>query len=286
MKSIRLFAVVAIACFSTTVSAAEIRPDAKLVYKTVGEVKLKLHTFYPANHKPGEKRPCIVFFFGGGWRGGTPKQFYPHCKHLAAKGMVAYSAEYRVSSKHKTTPKECVKDGKSAVRWIRQHAEQLGIDPQRVAAGGGSAGGHVAAAAGTLKKFDEKGEDLSVSSRPDALVLFNPVYDNGPGGYGHDRVKDYWQDISPLHNIDARTPPTIVFMGTRDQHVPQQTAIKYRDLMHEAGRRCELYLYEGQPHGFFNYRGGSNRYYDETVEQMDRFLSSLGYLKANVDTKK
>ena len=251
MKFVTKFTLLALTCLSMTASAAEMVPDAEPVYKTVGNVELKLHVFYPPDHKPGEKRPCIVFFFGGGWIGGTPKQFYPHCKHLASQGMVACSAEYRVSSKHKTTPKECVMDGKSAVRWIRQHATQLGIDPQHVAAGGGSAGGHVAAATGTLTGYDEVDEDLSISSKPDALVLFNPVYDNGPDGYGYDRVKSYWRGFSPMHNIDANTPPTIVFMGTRDEHVPEKTAIKYRDLMQKAGQRCDLHLYEGQPHGFF-----------------------------------
>ena len=136
--------------------------------------------------------------------------------------MVAICAEYRVSSRHKTSPRECVQDGKSAMRWVRSHSSELGIDPHRIAAGGGSAGGHVAAATATVKGFDEPGEDITVSARPDALVLFNPVYDNGPKGYGHDRVKDYWKEFSPLHNLDKTTPPTIVFLGTEDKLVPPQ----------------------------------------------------------------
>ena len=143
-----------------------------------------------------------------------------------------------------------------------------------IAAGGGSAGGHVAAATGMAKEISEEGEDLKVSSRPEALVLFNPVYDNGPKGYGHKRVQDYWEKISPMHNLDEKTPPTIVFLGTKDSLIPVATAEKYRDTMKKAGVRSELFLYEGQPHGFFN-KGK----YKETVKEMDIFLTSLGYLK-------
>ena len=158
-------------------------PDRTVQYKRVGETDLTLDVFLPPGHKSSDRRPAIVFFFGGGWNGGSPSQFYPHCQYLASRGMVAMSAEYRVKSRHETTPRECVKDGKSALRWIRRHAAELGIDPDKVAAGGGSAGGHVAAATATTKGFNEAGEDLSVSCRPNVLVLFNPVYLNGPTVY-------------------------------------------------------------------------------------------------------
>ena len=253
--------------------AAGPTPDEQKTYKKVGDVELKLHIFNPEGHKASDKKPAIVFCFGGGWNGGSPSQFYPQCEHLAKRGMVAISAEYRVKSRNGTTPIECVKDGNSAVRWVRAHAAELGIDPKKLAAGGGSAGGHVAAATGTTKGIIEKGEDVSISSKPDALVLFNPVYDNGPKGYGHSRVKKYWKQISPMHNLDKTTPPTIVFLGTKDSLIPVATAEKYRDLMADAGVKSELFLYEGQPHGFFN-----KAKYDETVKEMDRFLVSLGFL--------
>jgi acetyl esterase/lipase len=259
--------------------AADIVPDEKVTYKTIDDVELQLHIFKPDNHKATDSRPCIVFFFGGGWAGGSPSQFYPHCRYLSSRGLVAISAEYRVKNRHKTTPYECVKDGKSAIRWVRLHADKLGIDPRRIAAGGGSAGGHVAAATGSVKQFQEPGEDIAISTRPNALVLFNPVYDNGPEGYGHDRVEDHWRAFSPMHNIDGDTPPTIVFLGTKDKLIPVSTAEKYKDLMVRSGGRCDLHLYEGRPHGFFNYRGGKNTYYYQTVIEADKFLASIGYLE-------
>jgi acetyl esterase/lipase len=130
-------------------------------------------------------------------------------------------------------------DGKSAIRWVRKNAVRLGVDPKKIAAGGGSAGGHVAAAAGTLKGLEDKNDDFSVSSKPNALVLFSPVFDNGPEGYGYERVKDRYREISPIHNIAKGTPPTIVFLGSEDKHTPVATAQKYKKLMEEKSSRCE-----------------------------------------------
>jgi acetyl esterase/lipase len=249
------------------------------VFKTVGDTKLYLHIFEPEGHAAKDQRPAAVFFFGGGWNGGSPKQFEPHCRYLASRGLVAITAEYRVKSRHGTSPFECVKDGKSAVRWIRANASQLGIDPNRIAAGGGSAGGHVAAATGNLPGLEEAGEDSKVSSKPNALVLFNPVYDNGPTGYGHDRVKDRYKEISPLHNIRDGAPPTIVFLGTEDKLIPVETAKKFEQKMRSVGSRCDTIFYDGQPHGFFNKGRSEDKYYVETVQAMDEFLISLGWLK-------
>ena len=253
-------------------------------YKQVGDTKLFLHVFNPKDHKASDRRPAIVFFFGGGWNGGTPKQFEPHCTYLASRGMVAITAEYRVKSRNKTTPFECVKDGKSAIRWVRANAGKLGVDPKRVAAGGGSAGGHVAAVTGNCPGLEEEGENLKVSSKPDVLVLFNPVYDNSSKGYGHDRVKPRWKEISPMHNIRKGAPPTIVFLGTKDKLIPVSTAQEYEKRLVAVGSRSELHLYEGATHGFFNKSKGDA--YPDTVIKMDDFLNSLGWLKGEPTIKK
>ncbi len=260
-------------------SADEPAPTHKVVYKTVGKVKLRLHVFEPPGHQPSDRRAAIVFFFGGGWNGGSPNQFYPHCQHLAERGMVAMSAEYRVRSRHKTTPFECVQDGKSAIRFVRSHADELGIDPARIAAGGGSAGGHVAAATATVPGLNEPGEDVAVSCVPNALVLFNPVYDNGPDGWGHGRVGDRYREISPLHNISKGMPPAIVFLGTKDKLIPVATAEKFRDAMRAAGSRSELVLFRGRGHGFFNASREGGKDYRATLAAMDRFLTELKFLQ-------
>ncbi len=272
MKKMNVTFLLIIIAFSQLI--AETQPDKIIQYKSIDRIKLTLHIFNPANHQASDKTPAIVFFFGGGWKNGDPTHFYPQSVYLASRGMVAICADYRTESRHNTPPSECVKDGKSAIRWIRSHASELGIDPDKLAAGGGSAGGHVAAATGTVQGFNESGEDTSISCIPNALVLFNPVYDNGPDGYGYDRVKEYWNSFSPLHNLNKKTPPTIVFLGTEDPLITVSTAEEYQRRMEALGIRSDLHFYEGQKHGFFN-----KIKYDETVLQMDHFLISLGFLK-------
>ncbi|GAH69662.1 unnamed protein product, partial [marine sediment metagenome] len=240
-------------------------------------VELRLHIFNPSGLDQSDKRPAIVFFFGGGWVSGSPGQFFPHCQYLASRGMVAISAEYRVKNRHGTTPLECVADGKSAVRWVRTHAGELGVDPDRIAAGGGSAGGHVAASAGIVQGLDEEHEDASVSSVPNALVLFNPVVDLSVVA---DRFGERGLAISPVRHVREDLPPTIIFHGTADQLVPIESVERFCEKMTEAGNRCELVKFEGRPHAFFNY-GTSKEDYADTVRRADRFLTSLGYLEGD-----
>ncbi|VGO23360.1 alpha/beta hydrolase [Pontiella sulfatireligans] len=264
-------------CFLAVASAwaaDKPKPDQLIPYKETPQGELRLHIFNPKNQTPKKKAPAIVFFFGGGWNSGSPSQFYAQSKHLAQRGMVAIAAEYRTKKGHGTDPRACVMDAKSAMRWVRAHAGQLGIDPNRIAASGGSAGGHLAAATATLEKFDEPGEDVSVSCRPQALALFNPVFDNGEKGYGYDRVESYWQDFSPMHNLKKGAPPTIVFLGTKDDLIPVETAEEYKAVMEANGGRCDLHLYKDQSHGFFN-----KAKYKETLAETDQFFVSLGWLK-------
>ena len=99
------------------------------------------------------------------------------------------------------------------MRYVRSHAEGLGIDPDRIAAAGGSAGGHLAVFTALVPGIDDPAEDLKVSCKPQALVLFNPVFNNGPGQYGYKRVGQRFHDFSPAHNISKDTPPTISDRG-------------------------------------------------------------------------
>lgn len=259
------------------------------VYKEASGDQLWIYRFDPVEHEHDaakDQRPAVVFFFGGGWNGGTVTQFEQHAKYLAARGMVTFVADYRVKSRQKTAPNACVADGKSAIRWVRERAKDLGIDPNRIAAGGGSAGGHVAAASGICDELDDPAEQNSqTSSKANALLLFNPVYDNGPTGYGHDRVKEWFPAISPAHNITVDDPPTIVFLGSNDSLVPVATAERFDADLKAAGIKSELWIYEGQPHGFFNESKSKESFLD-TIRKMDKFLVSLGWLDGDCDETK
>lgn len=256
------------------------------VYKTVDSRELKLYVTSPEGHKAGDSTPAIVFFHGGGWTSGAPGQFTEHAKYLASRGMVCVQVQYRLLVDKKATPEVCIADAKSAMRWVRSHATELGIDPKRIAAGGGSAGGHLAAATATIEGCNDKGDDLSVDPKPQALVLFNPVYNNGPdGGWGYARTGERYRDFSPGHNIRKGMPPAIVCFGSNDSTTAGGIAEKFRDDMKAVGSRSELTIYEGQNHGFFNYDRNGGRWFRLTMLEADKFLASLGYLKGEPTIK-
>ncbi|NLN28036.1 MAG: alpha/beta hydrolase [Firmicutes bacterium] len=192
-----------------------------------------------------------------------------------SRGMVAIVADYRVALRHGTTWFDSVRDAKSAIRWVREHADELGIDPDRIVAAGGSAGGHLAAAAALVEGYDD--EPRAVSARPNALILFNPALDLTAFP-----VPDHWlersTDISPLHQVGPGAPPTLVLHGTSDMTVPFAQAVQFCAAMEEAGNRCELQTYPGRGHGFFNYRPRTMDDFVDTLRRADRFLVSLGYL--------
>ena len=101
-------------------------------YRKIGDTELKVWVFDQAP-KQTAPRPAIVFFFGGGWTGGSPTQFEPQSRHLAERGMIAIVADYRVKTRQDAKPADCVSDAKACVRWVRANAARLGIDPERIA---------------------------------------------------------------------------------------------------------------------------------------------------------
>ncbi|MGB7327143.1 MAG: alpha/beta hydrolase [Rubripirellula sp.] len=272
-------------CFCIAIAGSASGADAAptehtLNYKTVSvkgkDVELKIDWTRPADWKATDSRPAVVFFHGGGWTGGAPGQFAEHSIELAKLGIVCFRGQYRLlDKKNKDAPDVCVEDASDALEYVRGHASEFGIDPNRIAAGGGSAGGHLAAYLGMM---DDTKSD--VSRKPDALLLFNPVYDNGPGGWGTARVGDQYAKYSPAHNITADDPPSIVFLGTNDKLIPVAAAEKFRDDCKQVGVNSELHLYEKQPHGFFNAKkGGTGEHYRDTLAKSIVFLTNLGWIQ-------
>lgn len=255
------------------------------VFKTIGLNKLKLYVFEPTIQEDKGNVPAIVFFHGGGFTGGKVSQFERQCKYLASRGMVTVLAEYRLVNWCNITHFECVEDAKSAIRWVRVHSDELGVDKDRIVAGGGSAGGHLAACTALINGYDDVNEDPNVSSVPNALVLFNPVL-NFPESCK--KAASIYQnsgfnkatEISPMHNVHKGAPPTIIFHGTADESVPFSHAIEFCEEMKKYGNNCELVPFEGGKHGFFNYQYGELNF-NTTMEKTINFLSFIGYLKGD-----
>ena len=252
----------------------------RYIYKKTPEGNLSIDVHFPEGWKTTDRHPAIVFFFGGGWRTGTIFHFLPQAKYLASRGMVTARAEYRIKSRHGTTPDKCVEDGKSAVRWLRANAAKLGIDPQRIVASGGSAGGHVAACTWTVNGLEAEGENLSISSKPNLLVLFNPVLNCTSERHvkriGSEKIAKL---ISPNLHLTKNTPPVVIFFGTKDRL--ETGGKEYVEIARKLGITAELYTAEDQSHGFFN----RSPWLERTIYLMDQFLGRYGYLKGEPTVK-
>lgn len=253
--------------------AASLEPTRTIVYKKVADRELVLHVFEPAGFKPTDKRPCFVAIHGGGWTGMEPRRFFPFADYFAKSGMVGISVQYRLANaKTGATVFDCVKDVRSALRYVRAHAAELGIDPQKIIASGGSAGGHLAAATAMFDGVNENTDDLKVSPVPNALVLLFPVIDTSKEGYGNAKIGERWQEISPRHQVRAGLPPTIVFHGTGDTVTPFAGAQAFHDEMIKAGNRCDLDVNDGGVHGYLM---RTQALFDDTMKKTEVFLASL-----------
>lgn len=256
-------------------AAARLEPTRKLVYKTAGRRQLHLHVFEPENHAATDRRAAFLMIHGGGWTGGNARKFYPVADHLARRGMLAICLEYRLANARTgTTVFDCVRDGRSAVRHLRRHAAELGIDPDRIVVGGGSAGGHVAAGTALLP-FDEAGEATGISCVPNALVLLNPVIDTSENGYGRNKIGERWQELSPVEHVVPGLPPTIVFHSTQDTVTPFAGARLFHERALAAGADCELVVHEGGRHGYFIF---DLRLYREVMGGITAFLGKRGFV--------
>jgi acetyl esterase len=247
-------------------------------YTKTKQADLEMVVHFPESWKETDKRPGIVFFFGGGWENGTIKAFEPQAQYFASRGMVTARADYRVKSRHGVTPKECVDDARAAMRWFRQNAGKLGVDSDKIVASGGSAGGHIAACTTLMPNSREDG--TRVSCKANALLLFNPVLRFGPQMLKRvDNDEAVGKAISPVLYLAKDSPPTLLFFGTDDFLFKQGEEFIQRSK--EFGHRCEMFTAEKQPHGFFN----KSPWREKTLQRADEFLVSLGYLQGKPTIK-
>ncbi len=255
-----------------TAETTELPPGEAVVYKTVDGKNLNLYITKPDDTSPPSLHPAILYIHGGAWIGGSPDQFVSHAEHFRTRGVISFHLQYRLLSKNeKNVPPEiCIEDARDAITWIFTHADEYHIDTQKIAAGGGSAGGHLAAVLGMI---DVNAQPFPY--KPHALLLFNPVYDNGPdGGWGTARVGQRYPEFSPAHNISSDDPPTLVQFGDHDKLVAIPVAQRFQEKMKDAGVRSDLIIYEDQGHGFFN----KPPYDLQVIQASDDFLTSLGWL--------
>jgi acetyl esterase/lipase len=204
-----------------------------------------------------------------------PERMYAFADHFAKLGLVSISVQYRLASvKTNTTVFDCVKDVRSAIRYVRAHADELGIAPGKIIASGGSAGGHLAAST-AMFDVNEGSDDLNIPPTPNALVLLFPVIDTSAEGYGNARIGERWKELSPAHNVRPGLPPTIIFHGTADPTTPFKGAQIFHDAMLKAGNRSELVIHEGGGHGYLM---RTQPLFDECLAKTDAFLKTLNLL--------
>lgn len=267
-----------------------------VTYRSTEEEDLQLWIFEP--HNPAsETVPAIVFIHGGGWNHGHAAYFAPQAIYFAQRGMVAVTINYRLrknltdnlpestTKQSESYHEDCVRDGKSALRWLRGHASQYHIDPDRIVVCGGSAGGHIAACLSTMDSFNNPEDNLAISPAPNAVILFNPALDFVENELGQnigrqqtERLGVPIESLSPAHLVDTQTPPTLILSGEHDPLIPPVLVHKYLDRMKHHGRPARYIEYLGEDHGFFNFWPARNPNFASILEEMDRYLVDLNYL--------
>jgi len=243
-----------------SVQKSKVSPDFEISYTSSLGREFPIYVFRADGPAP---RPALVMYHGGSWKRGTPDQFYRQAKVWNQLGITVFLPVYALGETHGATPQQSTMDAFLSWQAVRQNAELLGIDANASAAGGGSAGGHLAAALATL----QPPSTLVDHQAPMALVLFNPVIDNSPAGFGAKSLGPQWQSYSPLHHISAEHPPTLFMLGDSDTLIPVETGERYcQDV--RAWARCELIIYPGGTHSWFNKDG-----FADTLRDSTRFLA-------------
>ncbi len=276
--------------------SAEARPpqgeSRSIVYRSIDGHDLRLHLFDPPGHRSSHGAAALVLFYGGGWSRGSVRQFESHARFFARRGMFVALADYRVFCRQGTGVPEAIVDARAAVRWVREHSSELGIDPNRIVAGGGSAGGYLALGTATLDDSGQAPAADRVGSMPDALLLFSTPVDLTPADIRAVSGLDPEQSarLSPIKHLRRGLPPTLFLQGTEDHLVNFSVVESYCAEARALGNQCTVKGFAGG-HTFFNRRdrGAPNcpegtkpckatNFYQEALEDADKFLGVLGYV--------
>ena len=270
----KLLLVLLLALF--TISAHADAPAGKVyTYKDDDGTPRQMEIYFPKDHDPDTaKVPGIIMFHGGGWTGGNRSQFRYLCHYFASRGLVAATASYELapkSNKDKSwegnKKRVCIIDAKSAIRWYKQNAKELGIDPDRIIGGGGSAGGHIVLCATNNKNLNDPKDDTSIDTSVVAYLLFNPAVNASEKSFID-------EEIQPHKHIGDKLPPAISFWGTDDKWLKGWE--EFHGVLKKRGiDNIEVWMAAGQNHAFFN----KQPWLDLTVAEADRFLVRQGLLE-------
>lgn len=264
--------------FSNISQGQNAKFDQVETYKLTDQRPLTISFLYPNDWNERTDWPVLVFYFGGGWAKGSINQFLPQARYFAGKGMVCALVDYRVRSKDGTDPFASLMDAKSAMRYIKSNMQRHHIDSSKVVASGGSAGGHLAAACELVKGYNDPKDDLSISTKVSALVLFNPVLDNSPDGYGYNRIGEQYISFSPFFQDKKGMADVLILQGTQDKLIPVKTMETFCESVKEAGSYCDLVLYAEAKHGFFNKGHKDGLYYRQTLQEIENFLRARSFI--------
>jgi acetyl esterase/lipase len=232
--------------------------------------RVRLDVFRPKAAAGGdEPRPAIIQVHGGGWVFGSRlEQGIPLLNHLAANGWVGFNVDYRLSPR--ATMPEHVIDVKRAIAWVREHHQELGVDPRRVCITGGSAGGHLCALAAltardpTLQPGFEDA-DTSVAAAVPFYGLYDLLDDERryyPGvrewlmakivvKRSRESDPEAFRLASPTHRVHPDAPPFLIFHGEEDTLVPVADARAFAARLEAVSDNPALYVeLPGSEHAF------------------------------------
>ena len=189
-------------------------------------------------------------------------------------GMVGIAPDYRTRGRFGTSPLESVADGRAALRWVQEHAGELGVDTEKIVVGGSSAGGHVAL--WTAITHTPPGSDPAEAplAKPCALILVSPVSDTSTAtGYTPKRFGPNAGALSPVDQLDAKMPPVLVFHGDADTTVTNRESIALEQKLIASGNICERISVPGGNHGF---QSQLPEWKEKSRDIMKEFLAKLG----------
>ncbi|MGF1482838.1 MAG: alpha/beta hydrolase [Opitutales bacterium] len=273
-------------------------------YKSTPEKDLRAYVYLPQDWQPSDARSAVIYVHGGGWTAGVPANHDSDANYFARRGLVAITIEYRLSALPEPTLFTTLSDVRSAIRWVRQEAASLGINPHRVAVVGESAGGHLAGCLALIDGFDDPADDLTVSALPDAVILLNPIMDipDLPWLFFNNATKPFfpvsgsaptvppdpedtsingaWR-LSPLYYIGEGHPPTLLMHGSKDPVVDSDQSVQSHQRLQANGNTAWFFLVEGAFHAFPLAFSGRESEVVCAMAAVDDFLGYLGFLSGS-----